>query len=52
MRRLPGAHGKWLASRMPATTAHLEDGEGHLSIALGAMDRMLDELVAAAGQVC
>jgi pimeloyl-ACP methyl ester carboxylesterase len=46
---VPFAHGEWLASRMPAATAHLQDGEGHLSIALGAMDRMLDELVAAAG---
>jgi pimeloyl-ACP methyl ester carboxylesterase len=46
---VPLAHGRWLAHRMPAATAHLEDGEGHLSIGLGAMDRMLDELVAAAG---
>jgi pimeloyl-ACP methyl ester carboxylesterase len=46
---VPFAHGQWLAARMPAATAHLEDGEGHLSIGLGAMDRMLDELVAAAG---
>jgi pimeloyl-ACP methyl ester carboxylesterase len=46
---VPFAHGEWLAARMPAATAHLEHGEGHLSIALGAMDRMLDELVAAAG---
>jgi pimeloyl-ACP methyl ester carboxylesterase len=46
---VPFAHGKWLADRMPAAVAHLEDGEGHLSIGLGAMDRMLDELIAAAG---
>jgi pimeloyl-ACP methyl ester carboxylesterase len=46
---VPFAHGQWLAARMPAATAHLEDGEGHLSIGLGAMDRMLDELVAARG---
>jgi pimeloyl-ACP methyl ester carboxylesterase len=46
---VPFAHGRWLAARMPAATAHLEDGEGHLSIGLGAMDRMLDELVAVAG---
>jgi pimeloyl-ACP methyl ester carboxylesterase len=46
---VPFAHGRWLAGRMPAAVAHLEDGEGHLSIGLGAMDRMLDELVAAAG---
>jgi pimeloyl-ACP methyl ester carboxylesterase len=46
---VPFAHGKWLADRMPAAVAHLEEGEGHLSIGLGAMDRMLDELIAAAG---
>jgi hypothetical protein len=27
-------------------TAHLEQGEGHLSIGIGALDRMLDELAA------
>jgi pimeloyl-ACP methyl ester carboxylesterase len=43
---VPFAHGRWLAEHMPEAAAHLEDGEGHLSIALGAMDRMLDELVA------
>jgi hypothetical protein len=26
---------------------HLEEGEGHLSVALGAIERMLDELVGA-----
>jgi pimeloyl-ACP methyl ester carboxylesterase len=46
---VPFAHGRWLASRMPAAAAHLEDGEGHLSIGLGAVDRMLDELVAVTG---
>jgi pimeloyl-ACP methyl ester carboxylesterase len=45
---VPFAHGRWLAEHMPEAAAHLEDGEGHLSIALGAMDRMLDELIAAA----
>jgi pimeloyl-ACP methyl ester carboxylesterase len=44
---VPFAHGQWLASRLPAASAHLEHGEGHLSVALGALDRMLDELVAA-----
>ena len=46
---VPFSHGQWLAARMPGAAAHLEQGEGHLSIALGALDRMLDELVAAAG---
>jgi pimeloyl-ACP methyl ester carboxylesterase len=45
---VPFAHGQWLASRLPAASAHLEDGEGHLSIGLGKLDIMLDELVKAA----
>lgn len=42
---VPFAHGEWLASRLPNATVHLEHGEGHLSIGVGAIDRMLDELV-------
>jgi len=45
---VPFAHGQWLASRVPGVAAHLEDGEGHLSIAIGAIDRMLDELLSTA----
>jgi hypothetical protein len=39
--------GQWLASQLPGASAHLEEGEGHLSVVLGALDRMLDELVSA-----
>jgi pimeloyl-ACP methyl ester carboxylesterase len=42
---VPFAHGKALAARIPEATVHLEEGEGHLSVGIGALERMLDELV-------
>ena len=46
---VPFTHGEWLASRLPGALVHLEQGEGHLSIGVGALGRMLDELVDIAG---
>jgi pimeloyl-ACP methyl ester carboxylesterase len=46
---VPYDHGRWLASSVPGASVHLEEGEGHLSVGIGAMERMLDELVDAAG---
>lgn len=43
---VPFAHGRWLVEHIPGVVAHLEEGEGHLSIGIGAMGRMLDELLA------
>lgn len=45
---VPFAHGQWLSSRVPGVAAHLERGEGHLSVGLGALEPMLDELLGAA----
>lgn len=42
---VPFHHGEWLAEHVPGAVAHLEQGEGHFSIAVGAMGRMLDEAV-------
>ncbi|MET8169821.1 alpha/beta hydrolase [Streptomyces sp. NPDC005329] len=42
---VPFAHGQWLAANVPEAVAHLEEGEGHLSVAVGAVGGMLDELV-------
>jgi pimeloyl-ACP methyl ester carboxylesterase len=44
---VPFAHGQWLAAALPRVRAHLLEGEGHVSVSAGAIDRMLDELVAA-----
>jgi pimeloyl-ACP methyl ester carboxylesterase len=42
---VPFSHGKWLAERIPGVVAHLEDGEGHLSIGIGSINSILQELV-------
>ncbi|MGI3781418.1 MAG: alpha/beta fold hydrolase, partial [Janthinobacterium lividum] len=39
------AHGRRLAARLPDVTQHLLPGEGHLVVALGSLDAMLDVLV-------
>lgn len=41
---VPFAHGQWLAANVPGSTAHLLEDEGHLSVGVGAMPQMLDEL--------
>jgi pimeloyl-ACP methyl ester carboxylesterase len=42
---VPFAHGQWLASKLPHASVHLESGEGHLSVGVGSLEQMLDELV-------
>lgn len=41
---VPAAHGRWLAGHVPGAQAHLEDGEGHLSVVVGRIDDALAEL--------
>lgn len=44
---VPYGHGQWLAKRIPKQflTEHLEDGEGHISIFMGRVEGMMDELL-------
>jgi len=43
---VPFVHGEWLAERIAGVVAHLEEGQGHPSLGVGAIERMLEELVA------
>lgn len=42
---VPFHHGEWLSAHIPGAVPHLEEGEGHFSITVGAFDRMLDEVL-------
>jgi pimeloyl-ACP methyl ester carboxylesterase len=44
-RMVPFAHGKWLAEHIPAARAHLDPQQGHLSLAVTALEQIIDELV-------
>lgn len=43
-RLAPPAHSHWLAGRIPQARLHIEPDEGHVSIVVNHLDRMLDEL--------
>jgi pimeloyl-ACP methyl ester carboxylesterase len=46
-RMVPFAHGEWLAEHIPRVRLYCE--EGHLSLTVAALDRIIDDLVAMAG---
>lgn len=48
-RMVPFAHGQWLAEHIPNARACLYRDEGHLSLVVRALDRIIDDLVAIAG---
>ncbi len=48
-RMVPMAHGEWLVRHVAHARAHLHPGEGHLSLVVSALDRILEDLVALAG---
>jgi pimeloyl-ACP methyl ester carboxylesterase len=43
---VPVGHGEWLAAHIPGLVAHIEPGDGHVSICLDHIDQILQELVA------
>jgi pimeloyl-ACP methyl ester carboxylesterase len=44
---VPTAHGRWFDTHLPNADVRILEDEGHLSVLLGAIDQMLDVLVAA-----
>jgi pimeloyl-ACP methyl ester carboxylesterase len=44
-RMVPEAHGRWLADHIPNARRRLQPGQGHLSLAVGAFEQILDDLL-------
>ena len=43
---VPFSHGQWLASAMPSARAYLRQGDGHLSVVVGCIQQIVDDLLA------
>jgi pimeloyl-ACP methyl ester carboxylesterase len=43
-RMVPFAHGQWLAAHIPTARVHLYPDEGHLSLGVASLDRIVAEL--------
>lgn len=46
---VPFAHGEWLTRHIPSARAQLRPEHGHLSLAVGSIGEILDDLVTQAG---
>jgi pimeloyl-ACP methyl ester carboxylesterase len=46
---VPITHGEWLAAHIPGARAHLRPEHGHLSLVVGAIGEIFDDLLDAAG---
>ncbi|TMK34364.1 MAG: alpha/beta hydrolase [Actinobacteria bacterium] len=44
-RMVPFAHGEWLSAHVAGVRAHLTDGDGHLSLAVSSLPKILDDLL-------
>jgi pimeloyl-ACP methyl ester carboxylesterase len=49
-RMVPEAHGRWLAEHLPGARSRLRPGQGHLSLALGAFEEILEDVLRPPGQ--
>ena len=50
-RMVPFSHGQWLAAHIPTARAHLYPDEGHLSLAVASLDRIVADLAELSSEV-